>query len=117
MADSAATNNVFLDTEVFDGHRFDLGNSGFRRLVRLAADGPVRVLLTTVTVSEIRSHIDEHAAKAFKQIETFKHVLPLAKQFVTPEMLKAVSSTSAEEFRQALHKMLVPARRITSLTD
>ena len=51
MADSAATNNVFLDTDVFDCHQFDFGALSFRRLVRHAADGPMRVLLTTVTVS------------------------------------------------------------------
>lgn len=55
MADSAATNNVFFDTEVFDCHQFDFAALSFRRLVRLAADGPMRVLLTTVTVSEIRA--------------------------------------------------------------
>ncbi|MFN0056499.1 MAG: hypothetical protein ACKV0T_30500 [Planctomycetales bacterium] len=57
MADNAATNNAFLDTEVFDCHQFDFGALSFRRLVRLAADGPMSVFLTTVTVSEIRKHI------------------------------------------------------------
>ena len=104
MADSAATNCVFLDTEVFDCHQFDFGASSFRRLVRLAADGPVRVLLTTVTASEIRSHIDDHAEKAFKQVETVRKLLPLTRRVVTPEIHEALSSTSAEEFRQALHK-------------
>ena len=104
MADSAATNNVFLDTEVFDCHQFDFGASTFRRLVRLAAYGPVRVLLTTVTASEIRSHIVEHAEKAFKQVETVRKLLPLTRRVVTPEIHEALSSTSAEEFRQELHK-------------
>lgn len=104
MADSAATNNVFLDTEVFDCHQFDFGALSFRRLVRLAADGPMRVLLTTVTVSEIRKHIDEHAEKAFKQIETFRRILPLTRSVVTPDLHQVLSSTTAEEFRQTLHR-------------
>ncbi len=103
MADSAATNNVFLDTEVFDCHQFDFGASSFRRLVRLAADGPMRVLLTTVTVSEVRRHIDEHAERAFKQVETFRRILPLTRRVVTPELHEALSSTTTEEFRQAIH--------------
>lgn len=104
MADSAATNNVFLDTEVFDCHQFDFGALSFCRLVRLAADGPMRVLLTTVTVSEIRKHIDEHAEKAFKQVETFRRILPLTRSVVTPDLHQALSGTTAEEFRQSLHR-------------
>lgn len=91
MAESAATNNVFLDTKVFDCHQFDFGALSFRRLVRLTADGPMRILLTNVTVSEIRKHIDEHAEKAFKQVETFRRILPLTRSVVTPDLHQALT--------------------------
>jgi hypothetical protein len=103
VADSAETNNVFIDTEVFDCHQFDFASLNFRRLVRLVADGPVRVLLTTITVSEIRSHLDEHAVKAFKQVTTASKLLPLTRQVVTPEVQAQLSSTTSEEFQQTLH--------------
>lgn len=102
MADIAATKNVFLDTEVFDCHQLALDASSFRRLIRLAVEGNVRVLLTSVTVSEIRAHIGQHAEKSYKQVETYRRILPTAREVITPEMHAALSGATAEQFRQSL---------------
>src|SRR5205823_5999161 len=53
VADSAVTPYVFLDTEVFRTHQLDFQSPNIRRLVRLAVEGPLRLLLTTVTKGEV----------------------------------------------------------------
>lgn len=102
MADSAATKNVFIDTEVFDCHQLALDAPSFRRLIRLAAEGDVRLLLTTVTEREIRAHIGQHAEKAYKQVETYRRILSTAREVITPEMHAALSGATAEQFHQSL---------------
>ena len=59
MADSAVTPYVFLDTEVFRTHQLDLQSPNIRRLVRLAVEGPLRLLLTTVTKGEVMDDLKE----------------------------------------------------------
>ena len=102
MADSAETSNVFLDTEVFDCHQFALDALSFRRLVRLAAEDTVRVLLTTVTVGEIRKHIDQHAEKSFKQVESFRRILPATRKVITPDLHATLSGATVEQFRRSI---------------
>ena len=102
MPDSDATNNVFLDTQAFEAHQFDFDSPNLRRVVRLAAQGHVRVVLTTVTVSETRAHIDDHAKKAYKQIETLRRISPLVKNRLSSDAHAVLASASEEEFRLSL---------------
>ena len=46
VADSAETPYVFLDTEVLRAHQLDFQSPNIRRLLKLAADGPVRLQLS-----------------------------------------------------------------------
>jgi hypothetical protein len=66
MPDKAETPNVFLDTEVFDQHEYDLSSPYFKRLIRLVNSGAVKLFLTTVTVGEIQDHIDERAKQGLR---------------------------------------------------
>ncbi len=71
MADSAVTPYVFLDTEVFRAHQLDFQSTNIRRLVRLAVEGPVRLLQTAVTKGEVMDDLEVMAREA---MERLKHV-------------------------------------------
>ena len=80
MSDTATTPNVFVDTEVFDHHSRDFDSANLRILRRLASSGTIKLVLTTITEHEVRSHIDADAKDAFKHLQTtsraIKRVLP-----------------------------------------
>jgi hypothetical protein len=61
---------VALDTQVFESYNFNYNSKVFRTLVELAQQEKIRLLLTSVTLHEIRAHITERAvltSKAIKQ--------------------------------------------------
>ncbi|MEG4068078.1 PIN domain-containing protein [Microcoleus sp. Pol11C2] len=60
---------VALDTQVFDSYNFNYNSKVFRTLVELAQQGKIRLLLTSVTLHEIRAHITEGAVLTSKAIE------------------------------------------------
>lgn len=61
---------VALDTQVFDSYNFNYNSTVFRTLVELAQKENIRLLLTSVTLHEIRAHITKRArltSQAIKQ--------------------------------------------------
>jgi len=60
---------VALDTQVFDSYNFNYKSKVFRNLVKLAQQEKIRLLLTSVTLHEIRAHITEGAVLTSKAIE------------------------------------------------
>jgi PIN domain len=60
---------VALDTQVFDSHNFNYNSTSFRRLVELAQQEKISLVLTYVTLHEIRAHITEGAVLTSKAIE------------------------------------------------
>jgi hypothetical protein len=60
---------VALDTQVFDSYNFNYNSKAFRTLVEIAQKEKIRLLLTSVTLHEIRSHITEGAVLTSKAIE------------------------------------------------
>lgn len=103
VADSALTPNVFLDTEAFVAHQLDFQSPNLRRLVRLAVEGTIRLLLTTVTESEVRVHLDRHAKDVFKQIQNYSRACRIVKKLLPPEVMAALSAVDEEAIRKGLH--------------
>ncbi|WP_333232751.1 PIN domain-containing protein [Microcoleus sp. Pol12B5] len=60
---------VALDTQVFDSYNFNYNSKVFQTLVTLAQQEKIRLLLTSVTLHEIRSHITEGAVLTSKAVE------------------------------------------------
>ncbi|MEG3870769.1 PIN domain-containing protein [Microcoleus sp. Z1_B5] len=60
---------VALDTQVFYSYNFNYNSKVFRTLVKLAQQEKIRLLLTSVTLREIRAHITEGAVLTSKAIE------------------------------------------------
>lgn len=60
---------VTLDTQVFDSYNFNYNSQALRTLVTLVQQEKVRLLLTSVTLHEIRAHIIEGAELASKAVE------------------------------------------------
>lgn len=96
---SAETKSVFLDTEPFKALALDFSSNNLKRLIRLAKEGELQLILTDVTEQEIRNHIDDYAKKAFKQIRDCQKTARIVKNLLTPECFKALSSIDEERLR------------------
>ncbi len=55
------SNQVFLDTEVFDSLKFNFHLKLFRKLAELVKNGVISVYLTEITVKECKAHIKNNA--------------------------------------------------------
>jgi hypothetical protein len=60
---------VALDTQVFDSYNYNYNSQALRTLVTLTQQEKIRLLLTSVTLHEIRAHITEGAELASKAVE------------------------------------------------
>lgn len=104
MADSAETHNVFLDTEVFRAHQLDFQSPNIRRLVRLAVEGPVNLLLTMVTKGEVMDDLKERAREAIKQLKEVRRLSTTMRKIMPEVAMKAVEYVKRDEAIAALQK-------------
>jgi hypothetical protein len=106
MADSAETPYAFLDTEVFRAHQLDLQSPNIRRLVRLAVEGPVHLLLTTVTKGEVMDDLKERAREAIKQLKEVRRLSSTMRKIMPEDAVQAVEDVKRDEAIAALQKEL-----------
>jgi hypothetical protein len=116
----AQTKNVFIDTEVFDRHHLDVFSPNFKRIIRLGGSEELNVVLTDVTLGEIRNHIDKFAKTAFKQFSDYRRVNRVLKEFVKEDDLKGFESVTEESLRQRLQEefnrfLMVTAAEVVSV--
>ena len=104
MADSAVTPYVFLDTEVFKAHQLDFQSPNIRRLVRLAVEGPVRLLLTTVTKGEVMDDLKERAREAIKHLKEVRRLSSTMRKIMSEDAVQAVEDVKRDEAIAALQK-------------
>ena len=90
MADSAATPYVFLDTEVYRAHQLDFQSPNIRRLARLAAEGPVQLLLTTVTRGEVMDDLKGEAQKALKMLKEVRRAARVMRKIMPGAAVEAI---------------------------
>lgn len=69
MPDSAETINVFLDTEIFDHHKYNFDRGNLARIAFLAKTEEIRFFLTCVTEREIIAHIKKSVLEACSAIK------------------------------------------------
>ncbi len=94
---AAETKNVFIETEVFDHHWLDFNSPKLKRLVRLAAAGELKLILTEVTLNEIESHIAKTASESVKQIASFRKVNRVVRDIIgTDKLVELGALTEAE---------------------
>jgi hypothetical protein len=67
------TPNVFIDTQAFDSANLNCQSKAFQEIVRLAQGGFINVLSTSVTISEIESHIQSQIEDAAAALERFRN--------------------------------------------
>ncbi len=87
LSDDFETENVFLDTEVFESAGRDFSAKAMRRLIELIESGVLRLYLTSVTVAEIRSHLDADLKDSLKALSNYKRYSKLLKRIIpTPNL-------------------------------
>lgn len=104
VADSAVTTYVFLDTEVFRAHHLDFQSPNIRRLVRLAVEGAVRLLLTTVTKGEVMDDLKERAREAIKQLKEVRRLSGTMRRIMPEESVQAIEAVKRDEAAATLQK-------------
>jgi hypothetical protein len=105
MADTAVTQNVFIDTEVFDHHSRDFQSANLRILRRLGASEKINLFLTEITKHEVCAHIDSDGKEAFKRLQNYKRVSRAVKRIIPdpklePEDEGAIQTDLQKEFEE-----------------
>jgi hypothetical protein len=106
---------VALDTQVFDSYNFNYKSQVFQTLIKLVQQEKVKILLTSITLSEIRAHIIEGAELASKAVE--QAVKDLHKKRFKPQgdikrIKIAANSNSLYEFKKAVQALAPNFERI-----
>jgi hypothetical protein len=104
VADSAATPFVFLDTEVFKAHQLDFESPNIRRLVKLVVEGPVRLLLTTVTKGEVMDDLKGEAQKALKKLKDVRRDSRVMRKIMPEDAVEAIERVKRNEAIAVLKK-------------
>ena len=79
--------NIFVDAAVFVEANFNYSSKRFRDIASLGAHGRIRVLLTDVTVREIRAKLEEFVRDAFPAVKP----KPILRNSNLPEIKKRLS--------------------------
>jgi hypothetical protein len=99
---------VALDTQVFDSYNFNYKSKVFQTLIKLVQQEKVKLLLTSITLQEIRAHITEGAELASSAIE--QAVKDLHKKRFKPQgdvkrIKIAANSDSLCQFKNAVQTL------------
>jgi len=99
---------VALDTQVFDSYNFNYKSQVFQTLIKLVEEEKIKLLLTSITLREIRAHITEGAELASKAIE--QAVNDLRKKRFKPQgdvkrIKIAANSDSLYKFKKAVQDL------------
>ena len=95
--------NIFLDTAVFVEANFNYSSKRFRDIASFGARGLIQVLLTNVTVREIRAKLKEAVKCALPGVET-KAIL---KNSTLPEITKRRDPIAQEAVKKELLEELL----------
>ncbi|OJW21240.1 MAG: hypothetical protein BGO49_24835 [Planctomycetales bacterium 71-10] len=99
---------VFIDTQVFDSENYNFESRDLKRLRHLASEGLINIKLTSVTLKEIESHVDERATEAFAALAKFRKSVailnPLPNEY--QRVLKLGEDRVRALFRSKLSKLL-----------
>ena len=71
-AGSIETRNVFIDTEYFDSINFDFIKTAIKELIRHAKNGRAKIFLASITLGEMRDHIETGVKKANRAVKSFR---------------------------------------------
>lgn len=98
--------NVFIDTSIFISNNYAYHNATFKALMKYVSQDRIQVVLTSVTVQEVKSHIErdtEKAANAIKKARSEARILrnlsdhPISQLF-TDFDLKSLREVLLEQF-------------------
>ena len=106
--------SIFLDAEVFVGANFNYSSKGFRDIASFGARGLIQILLTDITVREIRAQLTKAVKCALPGVETnsilknsslpeiTKRRDPIAQEAVEKELLEELMD-QFEQFLEDAH--------------
>jgi len=103
MAKTADKRMIFLDTQVFEQLRHNYSHHKLKMIAELAAEGHIAIILTTVTVGEIESHIDEKVRAACSHLKKCIDEHTILQCVKTP-LLANSSKQLSEAIRGELHQ-------------
>jgi hypothetical protein len=72
MAKILETRNIFIDTGYFDSTNYDFEKTALKELVKHVKNGKAKVFLTSVTVGEMRAHLNRGVKEANTALKKFR---------------------------------------------
>lgn len=105
--------NIFLDTAVFVEAKFNYSSKRFRDVASFGARGLIQVLLTDITVREIKAKLEEAVEQAFPAVKPNSilknSTLPEIKKRRDPVAQEAVEKELLEELLDQFEQFLKDA--------
>ncbi len=103
MTENTDRRVIFLDTQVFERLRHNYQHQKLQTIAELAAEGHIAIILTTITVGEIHSHIDEQVKAACSHLRKCiaEHVIL---QHIKTPLLTDSTQRLYETVRTELHE-------------
>jgi predicted nucleic acid-binding protein len=116
---SPVDKNVFIDTSVFIANNYSYDNPIFKALLEYISQDKVQVILTSVTVQEVKSHIEkdtERTVVAIKKARAEARILrnipnhPISQIFTDfdAKLLRQTLTKQFDDFLNAARVIIVP---------
>ncbi|VVN00176.1 PIN domain-containing protein [Pseudomonas fluorescens] len=93
---------VFLDTNIFQGKNFQFLTHGLKALKDLIDSGEVRLLITSITISEVKSHISQKAKSAALEVKRLKKEAMILRNFPQLPVFGVFENISSSQIEEQL---------------
>jgi predicted nucleic acid-binding protein len=97
---------VFIDTSIFISKNYHFEGSEFQSLIRLAKEDKINVVLTDITLQEIRSHIDEDTETAIQEIQKTRKKAKILRNFNEMPLGAIFEDIDLSQYKDTLRQKL-----------
>lgn len=97
---------VFIDTSIFISKNYHFEGSEFQSLIRLAKEDKIKVVLTDITLQEIRSHIDEDTETAIQEIQKTRKKAKVLRNFNELPLGAIFQDIDLSQYKEKLRQKL-----------
>ena len=94
---AGASRRIFIDTSEFEGQNFNFEATVFKALEGLVDNGHITVVLTDVTVSEVKNRIRERVREAVETQSTFRGKAKILQAINSSDVKAAVKPLDADD--------------------
>ncbi len=104
MASTAIPEAVFLDTQVFEGASFNFTSTSFAALSKHLESGRLRLVITDITIAEVRARIEKAVARELAAHGEFRKHARVLRSSSLPEVAGVLVELDAAAVTKSLRE-------------